>query len=146
MERQLLVAQLVVLLEQGAAQHRLRRQSLPPGCFDACRRRSAATRLASSAASSTATPPARSTSSCPEPTPTVWPDHSAYGDVRLAECTRRAAQPDGGGSAREGLKEMDLAPRPRDALAPSVRQGAPHVWPDGRNSTPLTLTSVGLAT
>ena len=35
MERQLLIAQLAVLLEQGAAQHRLRRQSLPPGRFDA---------------------------------------------------------------------------------------------------------------
>jgi hypothetical protein len=31
MERQLLIAQLAVLLEQAAAQHRLRRQALPPG-------------------------------------------------------------------------------------------------------------------
>jgi hypothetical protein len=31
MERQLLIAQLAVLLEQGAAQHRLRRQAQPPG-------------------------------------------------------------------------------------------------------------------
>jgi len=34
MERQLLVAQLPVLLEQGTAQHRLRRQALPPGFLD----------------------------------------------------------------------------------------------------------------
>jgi hypothetical protein len=32
----------------------------------------------SSAASSTAIPPARSTSSCPGPTPTKWPEDSAY--------------------------------------------------------------------
>ena len=35
MERQLLVAQLAVLLEHGAAQHRLRRQALAPGLLDA---------------------------------------------------------------------------------------------------------------
>ena len=35
MERQLLVAQLAMLLEQGAAQHRLRRQPLAPGLLDA---------------------------------------------------------------------------------------------------------------
>ena len=35
MERQLLVAQLAMLLEQRAAQHRLRRQALPPGLLDA---------------------------------------------------------------------------------------------------------------
>ena len=35
MERQLLVAQLAVLLEQPAAQHRLRRQPLTPGLLDA---------------------------------------------------------------------------------------------------------------
>ena len=34
MERQLLVAQLAMLLQQGAAQHRLRRQPLAPGLFD----------------------------------------------------------------------------------------------------------------
>jgi hypothetical protein len=34
MERQLLVAHLAVLLEQGATQHRLRRKSLPPGFLD----------------------------------------------------------------------------------------------------------------
>jgi hypothetical protein len=33
MERQLLIAQLTVLLEHGAAQHRLRRQPLAPGCL-----------------------------------------------------------------------------------------------------------------
>jgi hypothetical protein len=33
MERQLLIAQLAVLLEHGAAQHRLRRQPLPAGRF-----------------------------------------------------------------------------------------------------------------
>jgi hypothetical protein len=35
MERQLLIAQLAVLLEQGAAQHRLRRQALSPGLLHA---------------------------------------------------------------------------------------------------------------
>jgi hypothetical protein len=35
MERQFLVAQLVVLLEQGTAQHRFRRQALPSGRLDA---------------------------------------------------------------------------------------------------------------
>jgi len=35
MKRQLLVAQLAVLLEQRAAQHRLRRQALTPGRLDA---------------------------------------------------------------------------------------------------------------
>ena len=34
MERQLLIAQLAVLLEHGAAQHRLRRQPLAPGRLD----------------------------------------------------------------------------------------------------------------
>jgi hypothetical protein len=34
MEGQLLVAQLPVLLEQRTAQHRLRRQPVPPGLFD----------------------------------------------------------------------------------------------------------------
>jgi hypothetical protein len=34
MECQLLVAQLAVLLEQGAAQHSFRRKSLPPGPLD----------------------------------------------------------------------------------------------------------------
>jgi hypothetical protein len=34
MERQLLIAQLPVLLEQPAAQHRLRRQTLSPGLLD----------------------------------------------------------------------------------------------------------------
>ena len=34
MERQLLIAQLPVLLEQGTAQHRLRRHALPPGFLD----------------------------------------------------------------------------------------------------------------
>jgi hypothetical protein len=33
MERQLLVAELPVLFEQSAAQHRLRRQALPSGLF-----------------------------------------------------------------------------------------------------------------
>jgi hypothetical protein len=35
MKRQLLVAQLAVLLEQPTAQHRLRRQTPPPGLLDA---------------------------------------------------------------------------------------------------------------
>ena len=35
MKRQLLVAQLTVLLEQPAAQHQLRRQALPSGLLDA---------------------------------------------------------------------------------------------------------------
>src|SRR5919106_3907432 len=34
MKCQLLIAQLTVLLEQGAAQHRLRRQAMPSGLFD----------------------------------------------------------------------------------------------------------------
>ena len=34
MERQFLVAQLAMLLEHGAAQHRLRRQALAPGLLD----------------------------------------------------------------------------------------------------------------